>query len=109
MLCSTVNNLNASFSLFDLDQKNQETDASTNNQSGNLFSDDSRNPERKHDSSSFSSEEADGPSADAPRIESDHPSSQFILSYNIFITGRRDRTINRRTPDLFNHVLLCIL
>ena len=56
MLSSTVNNLNASFSLCDLDANNRETDASTVNNddaSANLFSDDTRSHENLYDCSSF--------------------------------------------------------
>ena len=75
LFSSTVNNLNDSFTLCDLDKNNEVTDASTSevtDASANLFSDDTRNNENLNDFSSFAEPEvANAFEADAPRINCD--------------------------------------
>ena len=78
MLTSTVNNLNESFSLCDLDHNDRETDASTvtnDDASANLF-DDTRSYQNLYDCSSFAESVAlqrDSYEADATGHSSDAP------------------------------------
>jgi len=132
MLSSTVNNLNASFSLCDLDATNRETDASTVNNddpSANLFSDDTRSHENLYDCSSFADsvaqpsseyypnttneEDATGQPSDAPLFDSDSSQStdaSFDLPRPAALKKRRmnlDENIQDASvvSDIFNRTV----